>query len=353
MFRVERVFPAELYEETFFMKNLTKYKKLVAVLLLVCLALTMTACGTTNRIDDDGNYIVDEDSTCAKLVGWILNGLHSLLSYVHLYNYVFAVILLTLLVKVATTPLNVKQQKSMKSMQAVTPMMNELNVKYKDDPQKKQEEVAKLYKKYNVSPTAGCLPVLIQMPILFILFYGMRNWLPPQDIIDAGLYSFFWIKDLSMTVGNTPYSWTLPILCALVTLLQQFFATANLQDTTQKVMLFMMPAMFLFITKQFPAALAVYWLFYGGFSAIQQTFLNYRLKTGFFTPKDERIHNKMALAEVKAKQEEKEQKANKGPSGNRHQTTHNRPQNNVGTGSGNSGSSNVTRKEDKRDKPWY
>ena len=329
------------------MKKFTNSKKIIAVLLLICLAFTLAGC-TKAAVDENGKYIVDEDSTCAKLVGAILEVLHTGLSYIHLYNYVFAIILLTIIVKAATTPLNIKQQKMMKAMQEINPKVQELNTKYANDPQKRQEEMAKIYQEAKVNPMSGCLPMLIQMPILFILFYGMRNWLPAQEAIDAGLYSFFWINDLSLTVANTPYQWILPIGCALVTVGQQIMSTANLNDTNQKMMLLMMPAMFLFITPQFPAALAVYWLFYGLITTLQSTWLNFRLKTGFFTPKEEKERRKQQAAEMKAKQQ---QKADKSRTANNaaHKTTHNQSQKNDAVQAAN----RERRANDDRDKPWH
>ena len=329
------------------MKKFTNSKKIIAVLLLICLAFTLAGC-TKAAVDENGKYIVDEDSTCAKLVGAILEFLHTGLSYIHLYNYVFAIILLTIIVKAATTPLNIKQQKMMKAMQEINPKVQELNTKYANDPQKRQEEMAKIYQEAKVNPMSGCLPMLIQMPILFILFYGMRNWLPAQEAIDAGLYSFFWIDDLSLTVANTPYQWILPIGCALVTVGQQIMSTANLNDTNQKMMLLMMPAMFLFITPQFPAALAVYWLFYGLITTLQSTWLNFRLKTGFFTPKEEKERRKQQAAEMKAKQL---QKADKSRTANNaaHKTTHNQSQKNDAVHA----ESRERRANDDRDKPWH
>lgn len=329
------------------MRKFKDSKKIIAILLLICLAFSLAGC-TQADVDENGKYIVDEDSTCAKIVGAILEVLHSALEYIHLYNYVFAIILLTIIVKAVTTPLNVKQQKMMKAMQDINPKMQELNLKYANDPQKRQEEMAKIYREANVNPMSGCLPMLIQMPILFILFYGMRNWLPPQEVIDAGLYSFFWINDLSLTVANTPYQWVLPIGCALVTVGQQIMSTANLQDNNQKLMLLMMPAMFLFITPQFPAALAVYWLFYGLITMIQSTWLNFRLKTGFFTPKEEKERRKQIAAEMKEKQLRKEDKSRTANNA-AHKTTHNQSQKNSAVVSEN----RERRANDDRDKPWH
>ncbi|MGI5874321.1 MAG: YidC/Oxa1 family membrane protein insertase [Bacillota bacterium] len=328
------------------MEKIARSKKIVALLLLIAVAFAFAGCGTANNLDEDGNYIVNENSVCAKIVGFILTALQRGLSYIHLYNYVFAIIALTLIVKIATTPLNLKQQKSMKAMQSMNPKMQEINLKYADDPQKKQEEMSKLYREANISPLSGCLPILIQMPILMVLFYGMRNWLPAQEIIDAGLYSFLWISDLSMTVKLTPFHWFLPIACALVTVGQQFLSSANLQDTSQKMMLLMMPVMFLFITPQFPSALAVYWLFYGFFSMLQVCWMNYRLKTGFFTPKEERVQNKSLVAEIKEKQEKKEQKSQSTKNA-RHVTTHNK------SNTQSESQKTVQGTNDKRDKPWH
>lgn len=329
------------------MKKNLKSKKLIALLLMICLALTICGC-TTAQTDADGNFIRDENSSCAKIVGVILTFFQQVLSYIGLDNYVYSIILLTLFVILFTTPLNLKQQKSMKAMQAVGPKMQEINAKYADNPQKRQEETAKIYREGGVNPMAGCLPLLIQMPILFVLFLGMRHWLPAQAMIDSGLYSFLWIDDLSLTVSNTPYHWTLPILCGLVTMAQQFLSTANLQDSSQKMMLFMMPIMFLIITPQFPAALAVYWLFYGLFSAIQRTWMNWRLKTGFFTPKEEKARLKAVAAEAKAKQARKEDKS-RTVNNATHATTHNKSQKNDEIIAEN----RERRANDKRDKPWH
>lgn len=329
------------------MRKFNNSKKLVAILLLICLAFTMAGCVQAN-VDENGNYVVDKDSVCAKIVGTILELLHTGLSYVHLYNYVFAIILLTVIVKAATTPLNMKQQKMMKAMQDINPKMQELNLKYANDPQKRQEEMAKIYKESNVNPMSGCLPMLIQMPILMVLFYGMRNWLPAQEIIDAGLYSFAWISDLSLTVSYTPYKWFLPIACALVTMGQQVMSTANLNDNNQKMMLLMMPVMFLFITPQFPSALAVYWLFYGLITTIQSTWLNFRLKTGFFTPKEEKERRKQIAADLKAKQQRKDDKS-RTVNNATHATTHNKSAKNDSDIAAN----RERRANDNRDKPWH
>lgn len=332
------------------MNKFTKSKKIIIVLLLICTVFMMAGC-TTGNLDSNGNYIVDQNSVCAKIVGVILVGLHDGLSYIHIDNYVYAIILLTLLVKVATTPLNIKQQKSMKAMQSMQPKMKEISAKYENNPQKKQEEVAKLYSDAKISPLSGCLPMLIQMPILFILFYGMRNWVPADSIIAAGHYSFFWIQDLSMTVKNTTWPWILPIGCALVTMVQQYMSTTNSQDMTQKMMLILMPAMFLFMTQQFPSALAIYWLFYGFFTMLQTSYLNYKYKSGFFAPKEEKTKSKITMAaEFYDKEQEKNGKTQQKHDEKhaKHEVTHNQSQKNIELMADNNG----RKDKDLKDKPW-
>lgn len=332
------------------MKKILKSRKIIAVLLLICLAFVMTGCSTGSNLDEDGNYIVDENSTCAKIVGAILTFLQAILSKIGLENYVYAIAAMALLVKVATTPLNIKQQKSMKAMQSLNPKMQELNEKYADDPQKKQIAMQKLYQEAGTSPVSGCLPILIQMPILFILFYGIRNWVPDAQIIADGLYSFFWINDLSLTVKLTPYQWFFPIVCALVTVGQQIMSVSNFKDQTQRMMLIMMPAMFLFITRQFPSGLAVYWLFYGLFTMIQSTWLNYRLKTGFFLPKEEKERQREIAAANKAKMMNKEERAKqRREAGLKHQPTHNMSEKNSKVIADSEG----RKRNDNRDKPWH
>jgi YidC/Oxa1 family membrane protein insertase len=191
------------------------------------------------------------------------------------------------------------------------------------------------------------------MPILFLLFYGLRNWLPAESAIAAGHYSFFWIQDLSITVKNTPYPWFLPIGCALVTMVQQYMSTTNRQDMTQKMMLILMPAMFLFMTQQFPSALAIYWLFYGFFTMLQTSYLNYRYKAGIFAPKEEKTKSKITMAaEMYDKEQEKkekvQQKHDDKQSQVKHGATHNMSQKNTEVMAENEGQ----REYNQKDKPW-
>lgn len=101
----------------------------------------------------------------AQALGFILNFIYGFVN-----NYGIALLLFTIVVKLILLPLSAKQQKSMVKMQQIQPKLNELQTKYKNDPQKQQQEMAKLYKEHNVNPAGGCLPMLIQLPILLCLY---------------------------------------------------------------------------------------------------------------------------------------------------------------------------------------
>ncbi len=285
-----------------------KNKKILVILLIVCLAFSLVGCGF-----DQANYDPDPDSFTGHLIGGILNFFQGLTSKIGLPNYCVAIFILTLLVKLATHPLTVKQQRNVKNMNSVQPKMKAIDKKYADNPQKKQEAMMKLYKEENINPMTSCLPLLIQMPILMILFWGMRNFIPPADLTQY--YSFFWIENLSVSVSITAYPFTLPLLCALTTVLQQFVSMPNMRDRTQRMMLIIMPVMFYFISLQFPAGLCLYWIFYGLLSALQTLYVNYRLKIGIFASPEEKQQRKLDIAAAK---EEKAEKAG-GKQGNKNE----------------------------------
>ncbi len=285
-----------------------KKKKILVVLLIICLALAAFGCSMGGNVDDNGNLVRNEDSFTVTIVGGILSGLFQFTELIGVPSFALAIFLLTLIVKLLTHPVNVKQQKSMKNMSALQPEMQKLNEKYPNDPEKKQAAMMKLYKEHNVSPMSSCLPLLVQMPILMILFYGMRNWIPDQSLIDAGYYSFLWVKDLSLMVADTKWPYLMPLICALTTLLQQSMSIVNLKDKTQLMMLVIFPVMFFFVARQFPAGLALYWIFYGLITAVQTLFINFRLKTGVFSTPEEKERRKEAAVAAKEQRKEALQK---------------------------------------------
>ena len=180
-----------------------------------------------------------------------------------------------------------------REMQKVQPLMNEINEKYKNNPQKKQEEMLKVYQKYKVNPAAGCLPLLIQMPILIAIFQMLRNFEPANP--DA--YRFFWIPDLS---SQDPTGIVLPVIVVITSLAQQYVNTTNKKDPTQKAMLITMPLMMGFFARTMPAGLGIYWAMISILGALQQI---------FFNEKGKKEDEKIELTEEAEKQAKKEKKA--------------------------------------------
>jgi YidC/Oxa1 family membrane protein insertase len=196
----------------------------------------------------------------------LLNWLYQLTVSVGIPNYGIAIILLTIIVKMALYPLTKKQMKSMVVMQRLQPKVKEIQEKWKNkDPKKMQQMIMDLYKENNANPMAGCLPLLIQLPILLALYKSLFAF----PYINEAHASFIWVKSLSST---DPY-YILPILAGLTTFLQTKMTT-SMNDPTQRTMLYVMPIFIAWISGTVPAGLALYWVVFSVVGAIQQYFIN-------------------------------------------------------------------------------
>lgn len=167
-------------------------------------------------------------------------------------NYGLAIIFLTLLIKLLLYPLTVKQVKSMKAMQELAPKMKALQEKYKDNKEKLQTEMAKLYKETGVNPLAGCLPMIVQMPFLFAIFFAIRDY---QYVSNP---SFLWIANLAQHSPSDPY-YIIPALAAITTYFSSKQTTTDMSQQN-KAMLIFMPLFIGYITISFPAGLGLYWV---------------------------------------------------------------------------------------------
>jgi YidC/Oxa1 family membrane protein insertase len=197
----------------------------------------------------------------------IINWLYGLTASINIANYGLAIILFTILLKIALYPLTLKQMKSMVMMQQLGPKIKEIQDKYKKkDPQKMQQKIMEVYREHNVNPMSGCLPLLIQMPILFALFQALRTF-PYADTAHAG---FLWIPNLS-EINNDFYA--LALLAGITTFLQTRLTT-NMADQTQKIMLYTMPLMIAYFATQVPAGLALYWVTFNILGIAQQYYIN-------------------------------------------------------------------------------
>ena len=190
---------------------------------------------------------------CYPLV-WILNVFNSVIP-----NYGVAIVLLTILVRLLFWPLTHKSTVGMKKLQEIQPMMKEIQAKYKDNPQRMQQETFALYRQYKVNPMSSCLPMLIQIPVFIALFNVLRS------AVELRYAPFLWISDLSQPEGLFS-SWfpfgglnILPILMAATMALQSYLTPSTGDKKQQQMMMVMMPVMMLFMFYSFPSALSLYW----------------------------------------------------------------------------------------------
>lgn len=208
----------------------------------------------------------------------IINGLYLFTGMIGFPSYALAIILMAIIIKVILYPLTVKQMKSTMGMQDIQPKMQEIQKKYKNNPEKMNQEVMALYQEYEINPMAGCLPLIIQMPILYGLFAAMRSF-EYVNTADAG---FFWVANIS---DPDPLH-LLPIIVGVAMFLQQKFMMPATQpgggndqmNQMMKVMLYVMPVMIGFMALTLPSGLAIYWAMFSILGMVQQIFINRRRK---------------------------------------------------------------------------
>lgn len=196
----------------------------------------------------------------AKPLGWLLDFMYGFIG-----DYGITVIIFTVIVKVCLYPLYIKQTKSTVKMAEVQPKMQAIQRKYANDKEMLNAKMAELYKEENFNPMGGCLPMLIQMPIIMGLFALLRNpmmYINDDSMIFAFHESFLWIKDLSQ-----PDPWILPIIAGVATFIS-FTMNQALSDTNSvnnqmngmmKMMKYIFPIMILWMARSFPSGLALYW----------------------------------------------------------------------------------------------
>lgn len=208
-----------------------------------------------------------------ELFNYLINGMTTLMNWLYqltvgagVPSYGLAIILLTLLIKVVLYPLTQKQMKSMSAMQKIQPKVKEIQEKWKDkNQQKMQQKIMDLYKENNVNPMGGCLPLLIQLPILIALYRSLFSF----PFINEEHASFIWVTNLSLT---DPY-FILPALAGITTYLQTKMTT-SMADPTQRTMLYVMPLMIVWISSTFPAGLSLYWVTFNIAGILQQYLVN-------------------------------------------------------------------------------
>ncbi len=209
----------------------------------------------------------------SKLLLTMMNGFYSFTQ-----NYGVAIILLTLAIKIVFLPINLMSSRSMKRMGKLGEPMKTINEKFADNPTKKQQLMMEMYKLNKVNPVAGCLPILIQIPIFFGLFYMLRS------AAELRLASFLWIPDLSMEEGifTLPFSIpfmgdqfnVLPFLYLVSLVIQMGMMPTPSVDNAQVKMMKFMPYIFFPIIYTFASGLVLYWTVNNVFTIGQQWMIN-------------------------------------------------------------------------------
>ncbi len=190
-------------------------------------------------------------------------------------NWGLVIIVFSIVIKLLTVPLSTGQMKSMRKMQVLQPRVAEVREKYKDDNSKMNEELLKLYRTYGVNPAGGCLPLLLQMPILFALYSVLRNVIELRQAPFA-----FWIQDLSIPDALFHFGTSLPLIGAqlsgltlllvITMFVQQLFTVT---DPRQKSMAYIMPIIFIFMFNNLPSGVALYYFMFNIFGLSQQIYL--------------------------------------------------------------------------------
>jgi YidC/Oxa1 family membrane protein insertase len=195
-------------------------------------------------------------------------------------NYGLAIIVLTILVRIFTAPLMAKQMRSAERMREMQPKMKALQERYKDDRQKLSEETMRMYREEKINPFAGCLPLLLQFPVLIGLFYALRSSIGLRHAPFA-----LWITDLSQPATlfvlpglDFPVRLLPLIMGASMFAQQKMTPTTGMDPTQARMMLIMMPAMMLFISYTFPSGLVLYWTVSNLLGIAQQYWIRGRMQ---------------------------------------------------------------------------
>lgn len=287
-----------------------RHKKLLMLFVLLIAMLVLSGCGVNHEGVDIAN--TPPDGLWQSLVVWplakALIWLDTWLESLGLtYHWGWAIILFTVIVKVITFPLTLTQMRGMNAQKELQPKIQELQKKYGKDREKLSQEQMKLYQEAGVNPLSGCLPLVIQMPILFGLYAALVAIGP--NLANAG---FFWIPDLGFPSYTNGMSWLtesfnagdwgtlvayliLPILLMISQFIMQKWMTPAMPQTGDsdnptagmtKQLTYMMTFMFGFFTLQVPAGLTLYWVTSNGLQMLQQwAITNERFGLGKPAPK--------------------------------------------------------------------
>ncbi|QWU16299.1 YidC/Oxa1 family membrane protein insertase [Paenibacillus sophorae] len=239
-------------------------KWLLLIAVMVMMVAVLSGCGqsatVTHTTEDlkNGNFweknVVFYFAEALELFARWFNG-----------EYALAVLAMVIIVRTLILPLTMKQVKSSRAMQAIQPELQKIQKKYKDNPEKVQQETMRLFQENKVNPMAGCLPLVVQMPI-FIALYNSIYYNP-----HLREHSFLWLQ-----LGKPDHLFILPALAAITTFLQtKMMSSMNpvQQQGPMQFMLMVYPVLIFIMSYNFPSALPLYWVFSNLYTIGQNYFL--------------------------------------------------------------------------------
>jgi len=201
------------------------------------------------------------------VIHWTFFKLHTALGL----PWAWAIIVLTLIVRLLLVPLTVKQIHSMQNLQLHAPQMKEIQKKYKADKKRQQEELMKFYRENNINPAASCLPMLAQFPVFIALYLVLRGFsrhppcpgheLHPQTCVANGDFAWLhgWVPNIAAPVSSHWSGYVLLVLYVASQLASTFLMSSTM-DRTQRTLFLVMPIGFVFFLLNFPTGLAIYWV---------------------------------------------------------------------------------------------
>ncbi|WP_332447446.1 membrane protein insertase YidC [Sphaerochaeta sp.] len=232
------------------------------------------------------NLQLEQALDSSSWLGWLENFLKLILNLLYkvIPNYGIGIIILTFLLKLVLYPISKKGMESTAKMSALSPKMQEIKEKYPDNPTKQNEEMANLYKTEHINPMGGCLPMLLQFPIL-IAFYGLLNkhfelrgamfipgWIPDLSRPDTVFMFPFNLPFLGNELHLLPIIYTVSMIYSMK--ITQNASTAGSQQSMMKFMTYGMPLMFFFVLYSAPSGLILYWSVMNALSIFQQLYTN-------------------------------------------------------------------------------
>lgn len=250
---------------------------------------TDKAMGIYNKANENGwklsNLRFDEALQTSGLFSWLEKALKWIMEVLYkiIPNWGVSIILMTILLKLALFPLTKKSTLATLKAQEVQPRMTELQTKYKNNPEKLNQEMAKLYQETGYNPVSGCLPMFIQLPLVIAMFNLFNNYFEFR----GAMFIPGWIPDLS--VGDSIYTlkFNLPFLGNQIRLLPVIYLASQLiyskitsatsggaNAAQMKIMMYAMPLVFFFVFYSAPSGLLIYWTISNLLQLVQQTFLN-------------------------------------------------------------------------------